>query len=371
MVEADEVAVIVIDTGTLTTKCGFAGDDAPRSVFRTLVGKPRVPGIMVGMDLSDAYVGAQALSKRGLLNTGQPVVGRMIQNWDDMEKVWHHAFYNELKVASEEHPVLLSEAPKTPAKVREKILELMFEDFTVPAYYTVVQAALGLYGQGKTIGLVVDSGEGATHVVPVYEGYPCVHAINTVTVSGGDVTEYLRLLLEKRGYSFTTNPEMEIVRNIKEQFCELNPDSREQFTGSIDTTYQLPDSTTILISAERINAPEALFDPSLHNKEGDGLQHRVYQSIMKCDQEIRRDMYNSITLVGGTTLIKNLSERLRMEVTQLAPVGTRPKVVAAPEREYSVWVGGSILASLATFQKMCITKAQYEEFGTKLVHTKC
>ena len=126
-----------------------------------------------------------------------------------------------------------------------------------------------------------------------------------------------------------------------------------------------------MISAERINAPEALFEPSLHNKEGDGLHHRVYQSIMKCDQEIRRDMYDNITLVGGTTLIRNLNERLRIEVTQLAPVGTRPKVMAASEREYSVWVGGSILASLSTFQKMCITKAQYEESGTKLVHVKC
>jgi actin-related protein len=269
------------------------------------------------------------VGKKGLLNITQPIQNRTIQNWDDIEKVWHHAFFNELRVAPEEHPVLLSEAPKTAPEMREKILELMFENFTVPAYYTAVQAALGLYGQGKTIGLVVDSGEGATHIVPVYEGYCCVHAINTVSVSGSDVTEYLRLLLDRRGYSFTTAPEIEIVRQIKEQFCELNPDSREAFTGSGDTTYQLPDSSTILISSERIRAPEALFDPSLHGKDGDGLHHRVYQSIMKCDQEIRRDMYDNITLVGGTTLIKNLNERLRTEVTLLAPVGTKPKVQTA------------------------------------------
>lgn len=103
----------------------------------------------------------------------------------------------------------------------------------------------------------------------------------------------------------------------------------------------------------------------------DGIHHKLYQSVMRCDQDIRREMYGNILLVGGTTLLQGLKERIRKEVIGLAPVGTRPVVNDPPEREFSVWVGGSILASLSSFQRMCINKKDYEEQGTRLVHIKC
>ncbi|OMJ90353.1 hypothetical protein SteCoe_7266 [Stentor coeruleus] len=375
--EVDEQAVVVLDIGTHKSKCGFAGDDAPRSVFQTVVGKPRVSGIMIGMDMRDAYVGQEALGMRGLLNMSKPMEDRQTSSWEDISKVWHHAFYNELKVAPEEHTVLLSEPPLNPPQKKEKIMELMFEEFTVKSYYSVIGATLGLFAAGRTIGIVVDSGEGGTHTVPVYEGYSCIHAINKLKFAGGEMTNYLRDLLDERGYSFTTPKEIDIVRDIKEKLCIVGEEmsheikAEESHYSSSDVYYELPDNNTILIKGERYKAAEGLFNPGLYGIRDDGIHHKVYQSIMKCDQDIRKELYDHILLVGGTTLVNGLKERLRKDVQSLAPLGTKPVVIDPPEREFSVWVGGSILASLSSFQKMCISKQAYEEQGARIIHIKC
>lgn len=305
----------------------------------------------------------------------RPMQQRKFTSWEDMERLWHHAFFNELKIAPEEHPVLLSQPALLQADTKEKIMQLMFETFSVPSFYSEVQAALGLFASGRTIGIGVDSGEGATHTVPVYEGYTCVHAINTLNFSGNELTSYLRDLLDSRGYSFTTPKEIDVVQTIKERLCYISEDFQAETAGQnenshADTMYTLPDGHTILVTGERFQAPEALFQPDLYGILDDGVHHKVYQSVMKCDQDIRKELYDNILLIGGTTLLPGLKERLKREVQTLAPVGTRPKVHDPNEREYTVWTGGSILASLGTFQRMMISKEQYEEQGSRIIHIK-
>merc|ERR1719242_1163714 len=307
------------------------------------------------MGNKDLYIGDESQAKRGMLALKYPIEHGIVTNWDDMEKIWHHTFYNELRSDPEEHSVLLTEAPLNPKSNREKMIQIMFETFNVPNFYCQIQAVLSLYSSGRTTGIVLDSGDGVTHTVPIYEGYTLPHAVQRLDLAGRDCTERLVRILGERGYSFTTSAEME----------------KAEQSSVLEKEYELPDGQVITIGAERFRCPEVLFRPNLIGLEQEGIHKLTFKSVLKSDIDIRKSLFNNIVISGGTTMFPGLPQRVQKEITALAPDSVNVKLIAAPERKYSVWIGGSILSSLSTFEEMWVTKNEYDEAGPSIVHRKC
>ena len=361
---------VVIDNGSGLIKAGLAGDDAPRAIFPSYVGRARVAGVQAGVDQKDSLVGDEARSKSDMLNVKRPIDRGIITDWEDIERVWHHTFYNELRVAPDNHPLLFTENILNPKLVREKTTQMIFEVFNIPAFYMASQPVLALYSSGKTTGLVIDSGDGISSAVPIYEGYALPYSIKTLNIGGRDLSDYFISLLKIKGYNFYSLAEREIAREIKEKVCFVSLGDKEDH-ASIEKNYEMPDGKTISITNERYMCPEALFSPELLGIEMEGIHIVANRCIMKSDVEIRKELYSNIVVCGGNTLFPGLPERVVKEMTGLAGSTNKVKVVSPPERLHSVWIGGSIMASLATFQQMWITKAEYEESGPTIVHRKC
>eukprot|EP01083_Nonionella_stella_P260427 888001_1 len=351
---------IVIDNGSGYIKAGFSGDVEPIATFPTVV----------GIGEKDAYVGdeAQFQARMGMLTLNYPIEDGVVKNWDDMEKVWYHLFYDVLKASPNEHPILLTEKPGNPKANREILTQIMFEKFNVPAVYLAYDAELALYASGRTTGIVLSSGYSVTQAVPIYEGYVISDAVLQLDVGGADITEYLRKLMimkSQRGRPLTSDE----ARVIKERsnYVALDFDSELELSKqSSDSRVRYNRHRTIRIGSERFQAPEILFTPSMAGIEGDGIDRMLVKSIEKCDESIRNDLYQNIILAGGSTMFPGIEERLYRGM----PEGIQVKIVGppAPERQNSTWIGGRVLSSLSTFEESWITKEEYDEYGPTIVH---
>jgi centractin len=368
---------IVIDNGSGVIKAGFAGVDKPKVVFRSCVGRIKHERIMPGgaLEGSDVFIGSKVDEHRGVLKIGYPMENGIVQNWGDMERLWTYTYSKEnLNVSSSEHPVLLTEPPLNPFSNREKAAELFFEGLNVPAFYCSIQAILSLFASGRTTGVVLDVGDGVSHVVPVYEGLILPHAIMRMDVAGRAVTTHLQRLLRRNGYTFHTSSELEVVREIKESCCVVaaNPNKLDDYAQP-KHSYKLPDGSLIELSSDILcRAPEILFRPDLIGLEYRGVHDAVVTSIMRTDLDLRRRLFSQIVLSGGSTLFHGFGDRLLQEVRKhhFAPKEAKIRIAAPPERLFTTWIGGSILASLSTFKTLWVSKSDYNEHGSRILSEK-
>ncbi|CAG9761940.1 unnamed protein product [Ceutorhynchus assimilis] len=346
----DGRTVLVVDNGSVTCKVGFAGQNAPHAVVPTIVSSSKLIG--------PTYVGTIKC----------PMEQGNITDWDNMEEIWRQAFYEVLHVTPKDHPVLLTESPLNPKFKREKMAQIMFEYFGIPAMYLANQAVLSLYASGRSTGIVLESGDGASHAVPIYENHAISSAISPLNFAGRALTDYLLNLLSQRRYTPPT--EQYIGRDIKENLCYIALDYEEEIgRKQWLQDHRLPDGQTIAIGNECFTCPEALFQPSFLGINACGIHEITNNSIMKCDADIRKDLYSNIILSGGTTMFRGIVDRMQKEIIALAPSSTEIKI-SPPEKD-SAWIGGSNLASSSTFEKMWISSQEYYECGPRIVDRKC
>ena len=262
MGEEDYLDAVIIENGSATIKAGFAGDDHPRAMFRSVLGSPKVASTVGGANLRDLYVGDEAWGKRSTIDLRSPIKRGTVTSWDDMEKIWQHTFHNELRVAPEEHPVLLTDTRLHP-KHREKMAEIMFEKFDVPCMDIRHKAVLSLRCSGRDTGVVLQSGAGVSSITPVYSMHIISHAVEYHDVNGSDLTQNLVHMLRDSGYSFKATAEREIVRDIKHKLCyaALHFDGELKNFGKtpkaeVEKIYKLPDDSIVKIGDQRFRCPE-------------------------------------------------------------------------------------------------------------------
>lgn len=364
---------VVIDNGSGMLKVGFSGDDAPLSVFPSVVGRreKKTGGVVE----TEVAIGDTAYDNMMEYNITRPIDRGVVANWGDIETLWRHTFANVLKVDPKECFVLLTDSPVNEAENREKMAEIMFEKLDSAGVYIANQAALSMYSAGRMTGLVMDCGYGTTFSAPVYEGYAVKDATLTEKIGGKDLTAYLIRLLAERGFSFPSTPgTLKEIKRYKETKCQVSLDFDEDIKASEDLnnkgTFTLPDNQVITIDKESIQCPEALFRPKLIEQTYPGIHKMVQESFQKCEVDVRAAlMSNAIILSGGSTLFPGFDERMRKEMEAL--IGGRVNIHAHKDRLNYAWIGGSVLASLSELQEKWITRDQYKETGPSIVREKC
>ncbi|MEE6487136.1 hypothetical protein FKM82_014814 [Ascaphus truei] len=372
--KALDVPAVVFDNGSGLCKAGVAGEKRPRAVISTVVGYPKLRPTMIGAGHRSIYIGNEALAKRAVLTLTYPMEHGIVSSWKDMETVWRHMYEFELKLKSWKRPVILTEAPQNPLKNREMMTEIMFENFKVPAVYVSLQAMMALYAAGQTTGIVLDSGDGVTHSIPIYEGHCLLQNISRMDFAGRDITKYFAVLLAECGYSFVSCTEREIVRDIKEKMCYIVLDPRKEVKKKPQDSfcmYELPDGNTIKIGDQVFRAPEALFCPVDAGISAPGIHKMILQSICKCDPTVQKYMFGNVVLAGGSTLFPGISKRIYRELEHQTLPGTHISISAPPDRILSGWIGASVLSSLSSFQELWVTAMEYKEYGPAAIHRKC
>uniref|UniRef100_W5NNF2 Actin-3-like n=1 Tax=Lepisosteus oculatus TaxID=7918 RepID=W5NNF2_LEPOC len=357
---------VILDLGTGYLKAGFAGEKKPLCVISSVIKKVReFPG-----NCKQSFAGK--LLEKPEHDLIYPLKNGLVDDWDTLEELWKHVSEKELGIATEDHPVLVSEHPLTPTRSREKMAELMFETFSVPAVHMAYQPALLLYSYGKTSGLVLESGHGGSYVAAVYNGCHRPTTACVVDYGGQTLNAHLLRLLNESGQGIQDHS-LNIVEEIKEKCCYVARDIDYELylpESRYKVEYELPDGRIIFVGKERFTCPEALFHPNKMGSTEPGLPTLMMNCINKQDRRTRGELLRNIVIGGGSTMFMGFPKRLTQELGRLS-LNSDVLIEAGFQRKHTVWIGGSILASLRSFHPLWVQKKEYDEKGVSALHRKC
>ena len=402
---------IVLDNGSDSIKAGFNGEDVPRCVIPSVIGKSKNDLINLSWNENKILFGNKALTNGTCLDLNYPILNGKIQDFDDLEKLWSYIFTNELKVKPESHNILISESLFSSNSDRDKIAQIMYEKFSVFHICIEPQPLLTFHYSNKNSGLIVESGETYTQVIPIFEKYIIPQGFKFNHVAGDYLTNLTKEIFDKRLSKYKINNKKLITKKIKEKFmkvnltneyinnikdlnfpCDLN-DINNYFSSknkNFENEFILPDGNKIMIGNELEFISESLFNPQFFGLECDSIQKLIYDSISSIDVHLHKEIMNNVIIGGGTSMIKNFPERLKFECEKLLNKNIKDenylnniRLYSQPEREYSAWIGGSIycssgsgLSSNYVYPKMpnsssiWITKSDYEDSGCRIFHRK-
>eukprot|EP00123_Amoebidium_parasiticum_P009327 comp19398_c0_seq1/m.22443 comp19398_c0_seq1/g.22443 ORF comp19398_c0_seq1/g.22443 comp19398_c0_seq1/m.22443 type:complete len:439 (-) comp19398_c0_seq1:635-1951(-) len=429
----DEVGALVLEVGSYMTKGGYAGEDCPSCTFPTAMGSI-VPSSEGGdVEMKDASapqpikgkrsfrIGTMAMTvPRPNMEVISPIRDGAIVDWDAYEATLDHVF-DSLHCSPSEHPIMVTDEAWSAREQREKLTELIFEKYQVPAYFLARKAVLSAFAHGKATALVFDMGAGGCSAVPVYDGYVLQKGVQRSRLGGGVLVDLYRdaltaekvelvprFMIAKKGSredqkairkyklkklsditeSYKDECTKQEVRDFIESVAQVSetPYDETKLQGLPTVQYEFSTGYDHSFGTLRQRVPEALFSPksyvSPRGREildirdpmyGLGASQLVSASIEGCDVDVRSMLYANMAVTGGSTLLPGFVERLSNDVSALAPAGTKVTLLRASsnERRFSSWIGGSILASLGTFQQMWISRHEYDEAGRGLVEKKC
>jgi actin, other eukaryote len=276
------------------------------------------------MGFKDTYVGYEAIRKAGALYLHYPIEYGKIKNFDDMERIWHHTFYNELRVAPEEHPVIMSEDIGNETSMRHKTTEIMFDTFDIPGFYLENSSVLALYSSGRSNGSVLNMGHTKTSCVAIHQGSTLPNG--EISYFGGrDLDVYLEeLIREETGISYTSRVEKEMIKDMKEKLCYVSMDPKNE--GNVKRYYELPDGITFELDKSRYLTCEALFNPVLIDSSDCSIVDLIRNTILYKDSDVHKECWDNIVLTGGGSMFWGIADRISSELIK------KNRVIAPPDR---------------------------------------
>ncbi|NXN11011.1 ACL7A protein, partial [Indicator maculatus] len=358
---------VVVDIGTGLCKCGFAGDPWPSCVVSSTAGKH-----MSGSNQKGTFAGQELWNSTAPFTLSTHARHDFLLDWNCVQGTLEHIFQREMKIQPEDHAALVSVPLSCPFVYKSRYAEMLLEGFHMPALHVAYQPHLSMFSYGRTSALVVESGHATSQVVPIYEGYVLNGITKSVAYGGLDITCFLRKLLNESG-TVLTGQQLDIVQDIKEKCCYTSLDFTEDLSLPVERQemgYKLPDGRLLTVGKERFLCAEALFQPDLIGSQEPGLSQLALASLKKHEHDIIKAMMGNILLCGGSTMTEGFTDRFWRELATTCPSDSL-SVTASPHRKFSVWIGGSILASLHSFQDLWISRSEYEEYGPICIRKKC